>query len=222
MGSKQKHERFWFNRRDPLYPVMIEELRRAHDNGFSVIELARILDHKSSKNLYALMRDAGIYPLLERKRQRAFILPAKFQFILDSCQLSFLQWCNSHGLDPDATALALASEADADNPASLAAHAAVRQDFRRAYDKVFGDSTEVSESSRPKTHLLRSHYSAHVDFVPEKYTYAAFVPELPECRVEAANRDIAYRLLKSRYVTYASIAKLKLLSRRDRPDFSLP
>jgi len=181
-----------------------------------VVELARILDHKSCRNLYALMRDEGIYPRLQQKRQRAFSLPAKFLFILDACRLSFLQWCNSHGLDPEATAQTLAGDEETADTVSVMAHSAVRQDFRRAYDKVFGDSTEVSVSARPKTDLLISRYSLTIEFVPGRYTYAAYIHELPECRAEAPNRDVAYRLLKAKYVAYASIVKLKLLPCRER------
>ena len=215
MASKQKHEMFWFNRHDTLYPDLVAQLRRAHENSYSVVELGRYLNHKSSRNLYALMRDEGIYPRLQQKRQRAFNLPAKFQFILNSCQLSFLQWCNSHGLDPEATAQALDRDEEMANPASVSAHAAVRQDFRRAYDKVFGGSTEVSVSSRPKTDKLITDYALTIAPVPGRYTYEAYIHGLPICRVEAPNRDLAYRLLKARYVLYASIIKLKLLPKRN-------
>lgn len=216
--TNQKHERFWFDKRDSYFSIMVEELRRAHLKGYSVIELARILDHKTCRNLYALMRDEGIYPLLERKRQRTFDLPGKFQRLLNSCQLSFLQWCNSHGLDPEKTAMALALDMDNTNPVSAAAHRAVRQDFRRAYEKIFGYSTEISASSRPKSILLQTRYSMCVVHVPERCTYAAYIPELPECYVESPNRNIAIRRLKSRYVAYTSVNKLRLLPDRFHDD----
>ena len=212
--TTSKRDKFWFNRDDELFPLFVEELKRALENGHSVIELSRILDLSGARNLYALLRSEGVFPPIKQGRPKPFVLPERFEKVLQYCQLGFLQWCNCHGLDPEATALALASPEDLTNPASVAAHRAVRQDFRQAYDKVFADVQEISASSRPKSDFLQTHYSVRIDHVPERGKYAAYVPELPECRVEARSRDHAFRLLKMRYVAIASVRKLRLLPKK--------
>jgi hypothetical protein len=212
--TTSKRDKFWFDRDDELYPLFIEELKGAVEKGYSVIELSRTLN-LGTRNLYALLRSEQVFPPIKLGRPKPFALPERFAKSLQNCKLGFLQWCNSHGLDPAATAQALASPEDTADPASVAAHRAGRQDFRQAYGKVFSEVQEISVSSRPTSDYLHTHYTLSIDHDPERGKFVAYIHELPQCRVEARSRDHAFRLIKCRYVTFASIIKLRMLPPRD-------
>lgn len=213
--NKAKRDVFWFNQNDCLYPILIKELDAAIKKGYSVIELSRILDLSGARNLYALLRNSGLIPRMDQRRGKAFNLPVLFTKVLQYTQLGYLQWCNCHALDPSATAQALAAPVNHGDSSSLAAHRALRKDFPHAYRKMLDNDVEISTSSVPKSERLRTDYSMTIRLDKTTYKYVAFVHELPECQVEAATRDHAFRLLRAKYVIFASINKLQLLPRRE-------
>ncbi len=207
--------RFWYQKNDPLYARLVEEIRRADAKGYSAIEIARVLG-QSKRHTYALMRDEGIIAKIQRKRQKPYRIPDRLGKILSKCEISFLQWCSSHNLDAERTSEALKKEEKPDCPVSTAVHAALRQDFPKAYSKILDPEPEYSTSWQPRIEELKTDYTITIKLNPETNGYAAFIHELEECSVEAPTRDEAYYRLKSRYVAYSSINKLQMLPSKQR------
>ncbi len=212
--NKYKSIKFWYQKDDPFYAKLVEEIRLAHNKGYSPVEIARVMG-QSAKNIYAMMRDEGIIAKMVRKRQKVYNLPLLLEKVLRKCGVSYLQWCLCHGLDPDLTVAALFSPEDSCDPCSVAAHHALRQDFPRAYAKILDPKVEYSTTWQPLLPELRTDYTITIRLNPENNLYTAFVHELPACRVEGESRDIAYFGLKSRYVCLAAISKLQLLPLRN-------
>lgn len=202
--------RFWYHKDDPFYGRLVDEIRRASAKGYSAIEISRTICQRPRKT-YALMREEGIIPKIQRRRQKAYKIPERLGKILSKCDISFLQWCSSHRLEPGETSEALRSE---ENPAcavSLAVHSALRQDFPQAYEKIINPDPEYSTSWQPMSDELKTDYTITIKFNLESNGYTAFIHELEECTVEGLTRDDAYYKLKSRYVAFSSINKLQLL-----------
>lgn len=210
MKSKRIY-RFW-NEKDALYPVLLAELRRAHEMGYSVVWLSRYLHHKYCDKLYDTMRAADIIPVMGRGRRPKLPVPVAIMTALGKCRLGFSQWCNSHDLDPGPAADVLTRPEDPTDDISYRVHKAVNQDFSSLYAKIYGtpppntpfrDLEPIAERS--------STHSVMIVFDQERHIFVAHVPEMPDCRVEAKTRDEAYAGLKEHYVLRASVIKLKLL-----------
>jgi hypothetical protein len=209
---------FWDEKDSQIYSLLVSELQRAYSLGYSVVELARTLNHKTANKLYAVMRNAGIVRKMERKRQPKFEVHPALDSALKKCKLSFLQWCCSHGVEPGPTAAALALPADEDDHASLAAHRSFQQDFPTLYAKVYQTVPPETPCRDPEPiKERRSTYSVVIVFDQEKHAYEAHIPEIPECRAEGKNRDEAYFRLKQQYVMRSSIVKLRLLQPKQTP-----
>lgn len=205
--------KFWYQKDDPYYSEMVNEIKHASSKGYSAIEISRTLG-QSPKNIYALMRDAGVIPKLQRKRQKVYSIPQRLEGILSRCHISYLQWCSSHCLDPDETSQALLTDENPHDPASVAAHNALRQDFPKAYSKIMATDPDYSSSFQPMVDSLKTDYTIIIRLNPETNGYTAIIHELEECKVEAPTRIEAFYKLQSRYVAFSAINKLRLLPDR--------
>lgn len=201
---------FWWDPKDDMYPLVIDALYEADKKGYSVLELRRILGFSNCRALYNMMRNAGIYTKLERRKGPKIDTPPALAVALKSCDISFLQWANSHNIDADASALALKSIADPTNPVSVAAHAALEQDFKFFSAKMFEAAVPLPRASVWDSSLT-SEFTLSIESASTKGQYRAFVHGRPDCDVVAATRDLAYTKLKSRCLLFHSLNKLKLL-----------
>ena len=198
---------FRWNKKDELYPSLEIALYEATQKGYSVVELSRIMGNSKCKNLYAIMRDAGIIAKLPRRRWPAVKLLAA----LEKCQISFVQWANSHDLDGASVATVLDTVVDYSNPLSVAAHKALNQDFCFLSSKMYGLPVDPDRVSAPSSDSTLTNYTVIIKPDWEADGYRAYIPELEECSSFGATRDQAYFGLKSRYVIFHSIRKLKVL-----------
>lgn len=212
--------RFWYDTRDPYYRVMIDEMKRARDNGYSVIEIARILDQRSCRNLYALFRKEGMLPKLPWKHQKTPVLPELFKTALAEWGLSFLQWCNAHALNPAITEVCLQEPEVKDEPFSEAAHRAIRQDFPQLYPVLY-EGSMYQPPVVPEEPDWHYRHPVHILCDPEIGSYQASVPELPGCAFEGKTFNAASYGLRRRYVVHVNIVKLRLLPPREfNPDYA--
>jgi len=137
---------YWIDAQDPLFREMISLLRKAHTNGYSVVELSRALHHKKARKLYNVMRDEGIIPKLPRMRQMKFDLPPLLEKSLRGVNLGYHQWSNSHGFNPalGAHALKLGDYGDEDGMLALRAF---QTDFPGKYKECFGEGKDLAPPS---------------------------------------------------------------------------
>jgi len=206
--------KFSWDKKDTLFPLLEESLYEADKKGYSVIEISRILGNATCINMYGLMRDAGIIAKLPRRGwwNKLEVHPALAE-ALAKTKLSFVQWTNSHGLDASQASLALKTVVDSTNEMSLAAHAALQQDFRFLAPKIYGLPVPLGRlPSKDATTPPR--YSVTINPDPSGTGYNAYVHELAECVSFGDSMDLAYIALKSRYVIFNSIRTLRLLPRK--------
>ena len=209
--AEKRIYRFW-NEKDAFYPELLAGLRRAHNMGYSVVELARLLSHSYCDKLYDVMRAADIIPVMGQGRRPKLPVPAALLTALGKSRLGFHQWCNSHDLDPGPVADALTRQEDTTNDISYSAHHAFKKDFPTLYAKIYQTPPPNTPFRDPEPIAERSStYSVYIVFDRERLAYVAYIPEMPECRAEAKTRDEAYDRLKGRYVLRASVIKLQLL-----------
>lgn len=198
---------------------MLLALSDAVDRGYSVVELARIMGNSTCKNLYAIMRDAGIITKLPRKRWGKFDVHPALVTALGSCKLSFVQWANSHDLDPAETVSALKTAVNPDNPQSVAAHEALQQDFKFLSHKMYGLPVPLSRSSEETDDRITTDYTITIEPDRAAGGFRAYIHELEECSVFGKTREVAFYNLRSRYVLFHSVRKLKvLLQKKAEPE----
>ncbi len=204
---------FW-DENDELYPILINELKLAYSNGYSIIELARRLNHRTAIKLYEILRKEEIISKIGRKRQPRYQIPVALKTALSKCKLSYLQWCASHGIDPEITANALAIYVDESNSHSLAAHRSFRIDFPALYSKLFHLHNQFDAPSAQTIALseLPTKYTVVIKYNHTKLLYEAEIPEIPECRAAGFTRDNAYFSLKKKNALLMSIEKLRVLN----------
>lgn len=207
----RKRNPFRWNTDDELFPELELALHEATKRGYSVVELARILGNKASRNLYGIMRNAGLIAKLPRGRSPKVEVNPALAAALEKCELSFYQWANSHDLDPVEMSNALKSTIDNSHAMSVAAHHAFMQDFRQLYCKTYQLPVEADLAASAGPEITLTDY--HITISPDKENngYRAYVHELESCSSFGATRDEAYFTLKSRYVLFHSIRKLKVL-----------
>lgn len=209
-----RRAQFRWNKDDELFEDMVVALHEAALRGYSVVELSRIMGNSTCKNLYAIMRDAGIYAKLPRKRWGKFDVHPALAEALDSCKLSFAQWVNTHDLDLTATVHVLKTAVNLEDPQSVAAHNALQQDFRFLSMKMYGLPVPPARVSEGTDDQIITDYTITIEPNRTAGKYRAYIHELPECEVSARTRDLAYFGLKSRYVFFHSIRKLKVLPQK--------
>lgn len=206
-----KRTPFRWNTDDELYPELELALHEATLRGYSVVELSRILGNSGSRHLYEIMRNAGIIAKLPKGRTPKIVVPPGLQAALKERELSFNRWVNTHELKPFEVASALAAPVKEDDPISVAAHKAFRQDFRHLYCKCYRLPAEPDLAGNVGPANILTDYS--VSIIPDKDNdrYKAFIVELPHCCGYGADRMEALDALRSRYVLFHSIRKLKVL-----------
>lgn len=202
---------FRWNKDDKLFPLLEEALLEATQRGYSVIELSRYLGNSASRNLYGIMRDAGIIPKLPRGRGPKVDVHPALLSALEKCQISFHQWVNSHDLEPVATAHALKAELDFNDPVSVAAHKALKQDFRFLSPKMYKLPVDPDLASSAGPNCTLTDYTITIEPDKQNNGYRAYIHELTECSCLGATRDEAFFGLKSRYVLFHSVRKLRVL-----------
>lgn len=196
---------------DELFPEFELALHEATLRGYSVVEIARILGNSTSLNLYSIMRTAGLIRKLPAGRTRKVDVPPGLAAALVKCNLSFNRWANSHELDPFEMAEALKHPLDQNDLKSITAHNAFKQDFPQLYCKTYKLPVEGGRVGVNTAETSLSDY--HITIAPDKENggYRAYVHELQNCSCFGATYDEAYFALKSRYVLFHSICKLKVL-----------
>lgn len=207
----RKRHSFRWNRDDELYPELELALHEATQRGYSVIELSRILGNSASRHLYEIMRDAGLIAKLPKGRTPKVNIHPGLAAALNERDLSFNRWVNSHDLDPVEVAAALATPLNENDSRSVAAHKAFRQDFRHLYCKVYKLPAEPDLASSTGAGRVLSKYSITITADHENDRYKAFIVEMSECCGYGYDQDEAYFALKSRYVLFHSIRKLRVL-----------
>lgn len=207
----RKRNPFRWNTEDELFPDFELALHEATVRGYSVVEIARILGNKTSLNLYGIMRTAGIIPKLPAGRVPKLDIDGGLIVALEKCNLSFSRWANSHDLDPLEMSIALKTPVDKNNPTSVRAHKAFRQDFCQLYCKTYKLPVEPTRAgARSEVAPINDH---RIIIEPDKDNdrYRAYVDGLEDCSSFGGTYDEAYFSLKSRYVLLHSIRKLRLL-----------
>ena len=185
-------------------------------DGYSVIELARLLHHRTATKLYAVMRNSGIIAKIKRKRQKQHIISAALATALKKSGISYIQWCSAHGLDAERSAPVLFECKDEYDSISTSAHNAFSQDFPNLYAKYFGTSpSDLPERTSQLRKEQKTDYSIVIVLNRKTNAYDAMIPELPRCNATGRNRDEAYLGLKKAYVIQMSIEKLKALMPKD-------
>ena len=180
--------------------------------GYSVIELSRLLNHTSCNRLYDVMREVGIIPTLTKGRRPNYVIPAALVTALSKCKLGYSQWCNSHDLDPQSVADFLSKQEDFSDNDSRLAHWAFKNDFSSLYAKVYNTPAPSTPFRDPEKIAERnSSYTAVIQYDAERRTFVATIPEMPDFRSEGKTRDKAYSELKKHYVLWTSVNKLKFL-----------
>lgn len=215
MSRQNRGRRVIYDKTSELYKTYVQELLNAYRRGYSVIELQRILYHKDSRNLYATMRDAEMFPCLQRKRQKKYEVPAAFAKALGDCNLSFLQWCNSRAFEPGMAAEMLCAAEIKGNRRSEAVHEAYRRDFGNLYAKVYKTEFPTTSTLGKLIPEKRTTHSLSIIFDDIKLKYCATIPEIPACCAEGETWDEAFDNMKACYVLHVSIIKLKLLPSRE-------
>lgn len=207
----RKHHSFSWKRDDELHPELELALHEAVQRGYSVIELSRILGNSASRNLYGMMRDAGLIAKLPKGRTPKVEIHPGLAKALEERELSFNRWVNSHDLNPVDVATALVNPLDEKDPRSIDAHRIFRQDFRHLYCKVYSLPAEpdLASSAGPASRV--TDYNIMISPDKENDRYKAFIVEMPECCGYGYDRDDAYFAVKSRYVLFHSIRKLRVL-----------
>ena len=199
------------------FQILIAKLRQSYIYGYSVIELARILNHRNATKLYAVMRNHGIIPKLTRKRQKKYEIPTALETALKKSGISYIQWCTAHGLDVERSVSALREGLDDYDPDSMAVHNAFIQDFPTLYAKFYGTPhPDLPDRSYYLRKEQRTDYSVLIVLNKQTKAYDASIPELPFCCATGRSRDEAYLRLKKEYVIHMSIAKLELLPPKDQ------
>jgi hypothetical protein len=201
------NEYLYWDQNNPLYLEIIKELRKAYISGLSVVQLSRILGHKSAKKLYAVLRNERIIAKIKRKRQVKYLLHELVEKCVMKTGLSFLQWCSSHSLDPGATATALTKPLDPDDSESCAAHCSFATDFPMVSASLFGTSVPLSQRHDWN---VRG-YSMTINYDVNTKVYHGVIPEMPNCSCTATNLDRAFLLLKKEYVMHVTLMKLRSL-----------
>lgn len=207
----RKRNPFRWNTEDELFPQLEEALHEATLRGYSVVELARILGNSTVLNLYNIMRTAGLIRKLPAGRVPKVDVHPGLATALEKCNLTFYRWANSHDLEPFAMAEALRHPVNQSDPKSVAAHKAFKQDFHQLYCKVYHLPVEAGRAGTNSPDSILTDF--HITIAPdkEKNCYRAYVHELESCVSFGRTHDEAYFALKSRYVLFRSIQKLRLL-----------
>lgn len=123
---------------DPLYKSYLVDLKWVFDKGYSVIELMRMLGHRTAQRVYRDLLRVGAVPKLQRKRQPRYDIPGPVTDALKQADLSYLQWTNSHGVDPGLIEEGLMCRLSVDDEVSVIAHDMLIRDFPDVYFNVFG------------------------------------------------------------------------------------
>lgn len=210
------------NRNEQLYRTYVEELCRAFRKGYSVIELLRLLDQSCGRRMYNLLRNEGVIRKLTRKRQRAYRIPEELKAVLAKTGISFIQWANSHGLDPEEAALALSEPLDPEDVPSMPAHNALKNDFPNYYNNIYDPAAPVYEFSPEKRPRLVCKDTVIIEYSEENDCFVAYTEKEPQYKVSGKTRELALFALKCQYVILASIAKLRLLPQHPAPAFKPP
>ncbi|TSK07850.1 MAG: type II toxin-antitoxin system HicB family antitoxin [Geobacter sp.] len=207
----RKRNHFRWDSSDELFPDFENALHEATLRGYSVVELARILGNSTSLNLYNIMRTAGLIRKLPAGRLPKVDIHPGLAAALVKCNLTFYRWANSHDLEPFAMAEALRSPANPKDAGSVAAHNAFRQDFLQLYCKVYQLPVETGRVGVGDQSTSLTDFRIIIEPDHENGRYRAYVPELANCVSFGKTHDEAYFALKSRYVLFRSIQKLRLL-----------
>lgn len=187
-----------------LFQDFLNALSKAYDAGHSLVQLARLLNHQDCAKLYAYMADAGMFPRISHKRHTMYDLPPEILGALKECNISFSQWCCSHGFDPKLTAELISKDVLKGEKSSETVHLSLKNDFPFLYGGHSGSST--------LDHLLpelQTPRGLTIEFDPFSDKYIAHIHEIPECRVETYSLDRTYDLIQIRYVLIISIKKLR-------------
>ncbi|WP_224962541.1 type II toxin-antitoxin system HicB family antitoxin [Geomonas subterranea] len=207
----RKRNPFRWNTADELFPDLEDALHEATVRGYSVVELARILGHSTALNLYNIMRTAGLIRKLPAGRVPKVDVHPGLATALEKCNLTFYRWANTHDLDPFEMAEALRSPVNMKDPKSVVAHKAFRQDFLHLYCKVYQQPDETSRVGANTPDMILTDFHITIEPDRENNRYRAYVHELANCSSYGKTHDEAYFALKSRYVLFRSIQKLRLL-----------
>lgn len=226
MGESNNREKnsklLWsgFGKTDPLYVEFVDSLCREYHNGYSVVQMTRVLDSTSALRTYKLLQSGGAIPALPRTRGRKYSAPKELVSVLEKCKLTYLQWCNSHGLDPEIAGGALLRPLDRWDPESLAAHNAYKNDWRRLYDRVFDpNNTPAHNFTKEKRPGLENRDAMIIAYDDKKLCFYACLEKWPDFRCYGKTRDDVYFAMKRRYILKASIHKLMLLPPHPGPAF---
>lgn len=123
------------------WQTYIYELKYTFNKGFSVVMLARGLRHKTAARVYKDLRESGAIGRLSQKRHRQFSrLAPGVEKAIKNMDLSYVQWCNSHGEDPGCVEWFLSTAIDRTEEKSVVLHNMFALDFPRDYRCIFGET----------------------------------------------------------------------------------
>lgn len=221
--NKKKNSRtLWggFVEAEPLYQEFLDSLSREYHNGYSVMQLTRVLDSSSARRTYELLLKCGAIKPLPKKRGRKYDIPKELVSALEKAPLSYLQWCNSHKLDPDKTSQALMRPLDRRDADSLAAHNALKNDWRRLHGRIFDPANTPGHNfSAEKRPGLENRDAMVIAYDDKKLSFYGYLEKCPDLRFYGKTRDDVFYGMKRQYILRASIHKLMLLTPHPGPAF---
>jgi hypothetical protein len=140
MATKRKFTTnyLWFPYRTKEYLLLLAAIDHALTNGYTLIEIKRILAMEKARRLYeVLCREDLIFPLKTgRPPALPCELPQKFESALKENDIGFYQWCNGMrpNLDPSRAAKSLNS---GDYISYPEAHICFFRDFPFVYKSLY-------------------------------------------------------------------------------------
>lgn len=98
----------------------------------------RLLGHRSATRIYKELRKHGAIPKLQRKRQKVYDIPEPVLTAIGEVGISYLQWCNSHNIEPGWVEEGLTGKLSFDDEVTVVAHDMLVRDFPEVYCGIFG------------------------------------------------------------------------------------
>lgn len=124
----------------------------AFRNGYSVVELARVLGVKQAKYIHAALVKSGEISRARAGRKTKGMVPHGFAPFLAARSLTFSKWCAGWSFEKELAA----AEIEARDGAAMAA---IRRDFPGYYKKLTGETVTdyargpVFQSAKPKIEI---------------------------------------------------------------------
>jgi hypothetical protein len=198
-----------------LYTEFVHQLDAAFWRGYSIIELSRVLAHANAANLYKIMRDEGIVPMLPKQAQLN-----KLPHLVVSCLrlrgLGFPQWCNSHGIEDQAMAARVLWSKSTNTSEELQVLKAFRLDFRRTFEVHYQEVADIATIPDPPPESRATKFMSKCVFSHEKQLYVGKI-EFQDghgISVEGPNPKYVMAQIRKKSVLLVSIGKLSILPER--------